>query len=65
MTIPGHPDLALRTFEDGLYMELDRQHDRLHLFVNSKADEISRRLGRLSHPLSRWCSLGVPGPWHG
>lgn len=45
MAIPGHTDEALTRFEDGLYMELGRQHERLHLFVCSKADEISRRLG--------------------
>ncbi|KAM4065640.1 SPX domain-containing protein [Hirsutella rhossiliensis] len=61
MTIPGHPDLALRNFEDGLYAELDRQHDRLHLFVNSKADEISRRLEHLDFNIQRWickCASG-------
>lgn len=45
MAIPGHRDEALTRFEDGLYMELVHQHERLHLFVSSKADEISRRLG--------------------
>lgn len=45
MAIPGQQDPALRKFEDGLYKELCRQHDRLDLFVASKADEISRRLG--------------------
>ncbi|KAM6506916.1 hypothetical protein FALCPG4_018734 [Fusarium falciforme] len=44
MAIPGHQDAALQRFEDGLYAELCRQHDRLDLFVASKADEISRRL---------------------
>ena len=46
MAIPGQKDEALSRFEDGLYMELGRQHERLQLFVSSKADEISRRLGR-------------------
>jgi hypothetical protein len=45
MAIPGQKDEALTRFEDGLYMELGRQHERLQLFVSSKADEISRRLG--------------------
>lgn len=45
MAIPGQKDEALSRFEDGLYMELGRQHERLQLFVSSKADEISRRLG--------------------
>ncbi|QPC68495.1 hypothetical protein HYE67_010726 [Fusarium culmorum] len=44
MAIPGQKDEALSRFEDGLYMELGRQHERLQLFVSSKADEISRRL---------------------
>jgi hypothetical protein len=46
ITIPGHQDAALRNFEDGLYEELCRQHDRVDLFVSSKADEIARRLRR-------------------
>lgn len=45
MAIPGQKDESLSRFEDGLYMELGRQHERLQLFVSSKADEISRRLG--------------------
>lgn len=44
IAIPGHPDTALRKFEDGLYVELCGQHERVDLFVSSKADEISRRL---------------------
>ena len=49
ITIPGHQDAALSKFEDGLFEELCRQHDRVDLFVSSKADEIARRL--------RMCSL--------
>jgi len=45
IAIPGHRDTALQKFEDGLYLELCRQHDRVGMFINSKADEISRRLG--------------------
>jgi hypothetical protein len=45
MAIPGHQDEALSRFEDSLFNELANQHERLHLFVSSKADEISRRLG--------------------
>lgn len=45
IAIPGHQDTSLRKFEDGLYAELCRQHDRVDLFITSKADEISRRLG--------------------
>jgi len=59
MAIPGQKDEALSRFEDGLYMELDRQHERLQLFVSSKADEISRRLG-----MSRTCSSAPRLEWH-
>lgn len=45
VTIPGQRDSSLEKFEENLYMELCRQHDRVDLFVNSKVDEISRRLG--------------------
>ncbi|KAH8699775.1 hypothetical protein BGZ61DRAFT_477744 [Ilyonectria robusta] len=54
MAIPGHRDEALTRFEDGLYMELVHQHERLHLFVSSKADEISRRLEHLAKSIYRW-----------
>jgi hypothetical protein len=46
IAIPGHQDSALSKFEDGLFRELCRQHDRVDLFVSSKADEVSRRLGK-------------------
>jgi site-specific recombinase XerD len=42
--IPGHADGALQKFENLFYAELWSQHDRVDLFVKSKADEISRRL---------------------
>lgn len=45
IAIPGHQDPALQRFEDRLYLELCSQHDRVDLFVLSKADEITRRLG--------------------
>lgn len=48
IVIPGHPDTALAKFEDELYLELCRQHDRVDLFVSSKADELSRRLRTLT-----------------
>ncbi|KAF5673306.1 hypothetical protein FHETE_3430 [Fusarium heterosporum] len=54
MVIPGHKDETLSRFEDGLYMELGRQHERLQLFVSSKADEISRRLEHLAKSINRW-----------
>ncbi|GAB1316254.1 hypothetical protein MFIFM68171_06464 [Madurella fahalii] len=53
IAIPGHQDTALRKFEDELYSELCRQHDRVDLFVTSKADEISRRLHYLSNQVHR------------
>ncbi|KAK4159340.1 hypothetical protein QBC43DRAFT_327497 [Cladorrhinum sp. PSN259] len=53
ITIPGHQDTALSKFEDELYKELCRQHDRVDLFVSSKADEISRRLQHLSNQIHR------------
>lgn len=45
IAIPGQPDVALSKFEDALFRELVLQHDRVDLFVNSKASEITRRLG--------------------
>ena len=45
IAIPGHVDTALAKFEDSFYNELSNQHDRVDLFVSSKADEIGRRLG--------------------
>lgn len=53
IAIPGHQDTALRRFEDGLFSELCRQHDRVDLFVSSKADEIARRLQHLSNQIQR------------
>jgi SPX domain protein involved in polyphosphate accumulation len=47
IAIPGQQDTALNKFEGRLYQELCSQHDRVDLFVSSKADEISRRLGAL------------------
>ncbi|KAI0156984.1 hypothetical protein GGR57DRAFT_76914 [Xylariaceae sp. FL1272] len=48
ITIPGHQDHGLKRFEDAFYVELCNQHNRVNLFVTSKADEISRRLRHLS-----------------
>ncbi|KAK4089736.1 hypothetical protein PCL_05957 [Purpureocillium lilacinum] len=53
MAIPGHQDTALRKFEDGLFDELGMQHDRVDMFVTSKADEISRRLEHLNASIQR------------
>ncbi|KAB5539305.1 hypothetical protein GE09DRAFT_1248309 [Coniochaeta sp. 2T2.1] len=49
--IPGHHDTALSKFEDELFLELCRQHDRVDLFVSSKANELSRRLQHLSNQI--------------
>ncbi|KAI0134387.1 hypothetical protein BJ170DRAFT_679280 [Xylariales sp. AK1849] len=48
ITIPGQTNYALQRFENDFYQELYRQHDRVDLFVASKADEIHRRLKSLS-----------------
>ncbi|KAI1418532.1 hypothetical protein F5Y13DRAFT_149348 [Hypoxylon sp. FL1857] len=48
IAIPGQQDQALKKFEDAFYLELCNQHNRVGLFVTSKADEISRRLRHLS-----------------
>ncbi|KAI0186447.1 hypothetical protein EV127DRAFT_170562 [Xylaria flabelliformis] len=59
MTIPGQQDHALRRFEEAFYLELCSQHNRVGLFVTSKADEISRRLRHLSglaHQLMLKCA---------
>jgi len=53
VAIPGQTDFALQRFEDGFYAELCTQHDRVGLFVSSKADEISRRIRHLSGLINR------------
>ena len=45
VAIPGQVDTALQKFEGQFFNELSNQHDRIGLFVGSKADEIDRRLG--------------------
>jgi heme/copper-type cytochrome/quinol oxidase subunit 4 len=54
ISIPGHQDTALRKFEDELFLELCRQHDRVDLFVTSKANELSRRLQHLSDQIHKF-----------
>lgn len=44
IVIPGHTDTALQKFENIFLKELSNQHDRVDLFVKSKADEFSRKL---------------------
>ncbi|KAK3381290.1 hypothetical protein B0H63DRAFT_524019 [Podospora didyma] len=53
IAIPGHQDTELNRFEDELYTELCRQHDRIDLFVTSKVDEIARRQQHLSSQIHR------------
>ena len=54
MAIPGHRDPALLRFETGFYEELCAQHDRVDLFVSSKAAEIASRLGALHSGDAQW-----------
>ncbi|KAI1821380.1 hypothetical protein F4861DRAFT_519094 [Xylaria intraflava] len=51
--IPGHQDHALQRFEDDFFLELCSQHNRICLFVTSKADEVSRRLRHISGMVHR------------
>jgi hypothetical protein len=44
IAIPGHVDSTLQKFENLFFAELWNQHDRVDLFVKSKADEYGRRL---------------------
>lgn len=49
--IPGKQDTEHQSFEDELEKELSSQHQRIDLFVQSKAGEIARRLGMSkNHP---------------
>ncbi|KAK0387248.1 hypothetical protein NLU13_5561 [Sarocladium strictum] len=54
IAIPGHQDSALHRFEDTLYHELCHQHERVDLFISSKANEVDRRLKHLSRSIERW-----------
>jgi SPX domain protein involved in polyphosphate accumulation len=45
IAIPGQDDRRLARFESRLYGELCAQHQRVGLFVVSKAGELERRLG--------------------
>lgn len=63
IAIPGRgEDVALRKFEDGLYLELCRQHERVDMFISSKADEISRRLNALARTIDRWIEKSPAEP---
>ncbi|KAK9782781.1 putative SPX domain-containing protein [Seiridium cardinale] len=64
MTIPGQANHALERFENDFYHELHVQHQRVDLFVASKADEISRRLTHLAgliNALVVRCTIGKSG----
>lgn len=64
MVIPGQANQALERFETDFYHELQLQHERVDLFVSSKADEISRRLTHLAgliNALILRCSIGRQG----
>lgn len=50
IAIPGQADTALSKFENSFFNELFNQHDRVGLFVKSKADEIGRRLREFPGP---------------
>lgn len=54
MAIPGYEDPALAKFENALFAELCRQHDRVDLFVSSKADEVLRRMDHQQTNINRW-----------
>lgn len=45
VSVPGTGDETARHFEEALYDILRDQHERINLFVRSKAGEIKRRLG--------------------
>ena len=53
--IPGSDNetKAFHAFEDELYHELRDQHQRIDLFVQSKAGEVGRRLGKYLESLRR------------
>ncbi|KAL8711376.1 MAG: hypothetical protein Q9220_004273 [cf. Caloplaca sp. 1 TL-2023] len=55
LTIPGleNEAKALRSFEHELFRELSDQHQRVDLFVQSKAGEINRRLSHLDRQIGQ------------
>ncbi len=63
IAIPGHQDTALSRFEDELYRELCHQHDRVGLFVSTKADELGRRLRRTPPSLREMPMANRPPRW--
>lgn len=59
ITIPGQKDSSLGRFENDFYDELCRQHDRVGLFVATKADEINLRTQHLSDQIHRLLLRGT------
>lgn len=55
--MPGQPNDALRQFEDLFCQELFNQHERVDLFVKSKADEFRRRLRECHQWDRRACDM--------
>lgn len=55
LTIPGHSNeaKALQAFEDEFFTQLVDQHQRVDLFVRSKAGEINRRLVHLDKQIGQ------------
>ncbi|KAL8927777.1 MAG: hypothetical protein Q9208_002193 [Pyrenodesmia sp. 3 TL-2023] len=55
LTIPGHSNetKALQVFEDEFFFHLVDQHQRVDLFVQSKAGEINRRLAYLDKQIGQ------------
>jgi SPX domain protein involved in polyphosphate accumulation len=45
ISVPGRPDEKLAKLENDLFRILEEQHQRIDLFVKSKAGEVQRRLG--------------------
>lgn len=58
--IPGQHASVTREFEEGFFQELTSQHDRVELFVRSKADEFERRLDYLEKTVERFLSKPRP-----
>ena len=58
-TVPSGNNVstALLRFEQELYTELQRQHDRISDFVHVKAGELSRRLGQSTRPTHQHISI--------
>ncbi|KAH7418869.1 hypothetical protein BKA64DRAFT_655458 [Cadophora sp. MPI-SDFR-AT-0126] len=60
IAIPGQADPSLEKFETAFFNDFSSEHDRVELFVKSKADEISRRLHMHSLCELDGCCYPVP-----